>query len=175
MAVQILWINVVAEEFPAIGLAVEPAHADIMHKNPRDPREPMPSRSLLVYTLGISAAIVVGSLGLYAAALNAGKDLEYARTVAFMGLGFFTVFNAYSSRSLEESVLRMNPSGNKKLILGIAASLLALLAVVYVPFMQSIFGTTPLQPESWGMILAVSLLVVLVAEVLKKIVPRLNL
>ncbi len=175
MAVQILWINVVAEEFPAIGLAVEPAHADIMHKRPRDPKEPMPSRSLLVYTIGISATIVVGSLGLYAAALNSGEDLEYARTMAFMALGFFMVFNAYSSRSLEESVLRMNPSGNTKLILGIAASLLALLAVVYVPFMQSIFGTTPLRAESWGMILAASMLVVLAAEVLKRIVPRLGL
>jgi len=175
MATQILWINVVAEEFPAVGLAVEPAHADIMRKKPRDPNEPMPSRGLLVYSLGMAAAIVIGSLGLYVHALSSGEDLQYARTVAFMALGFFTVFNAYSSRSLEESALRMNPSTNKNLILGIGASLLALLAVVYLPIMSSIFATTPLRPESWGMILAASLLVVLAAEVLKKIVPRLGL
>ena len=172
VAVQILWINVVAEEFPAIGLAVEPAHSDIMKKKPRDPREPMPSRNLMIYTLGISAAIVVGTLGLYTAALSTGHSLDYARTMAFMGLGFFTVVNAYSSRSLEKSVLRMNPGGNKNLILGIAASILALLAVVYIPFMRSIFGTTVLDAQSWGAILATSLLVILAAEVLKKIVPR---
>jgi Ca2+-transporting ATPase len=44
LATQILWINVVAEEFPAIGLSLEPSHADIMHKRPRDPREAIPSK-----------------------------------------------------------------------------------------------------------------------------------
>jgi Ca2+-transporting ATPase len=169
LAVQILWINVVTEEFPAIGLAVEPAHSEIMSRRPRDPREPMPSHSILVYSLGISAAIVAGSLGLYAFALRSGQDLDYARTMVFMGLGFFTIVNAYSSRSLEESVLRMNPWSNKKLILGIAASILALLSVVYLPFMQGIFSTAALQMESWALILAASLLVVLVSEALKKI------
>jgi Ca2+-transporting ATPase len=175
MAVQILWINVVAEEFPAIGLAVEPGHADIMRKSPRDPKEPMPSRSLLIYTLGISAAIVTGTLGLYYISLQNGQELDYARTIAFMALGSFTVVNAYSSRSLEESVLQMNPGGNKKLILGMLASALALLAVVYIPFMQSIFGTMPLAAKDLGIILAVSLLIVVVAEVLKKIVPGLKI
>jgi Ca2+-transporting ATPase len=175
MAVQILWINVVAEEFPAIGLAVEPGHADIMRKSPRDPKEPMPSRSLLIYTLGISAAIVTGTLGLYYMSIQNGQELDYARTIAFMALGSFTVVNAYSSRSLEESVLRMNPGGNMKLILGMLASALALLAVVYIPFMQSIFGTMPLAAEDLGIILGVSLLIIVVAEVLKKIVPKLHI
>ncbi len=175
LAVQILWINVVAEEFPAIGLSVEPAHPGIMRKSPRDPKEPMPSRGLLVYTLGVAGAIVAGTLSLYALSLQAGQGLEYARTVAFMGLGIFSVFNAYSSRSLEEPVWRMNPAGNRKLLLGMGASALALLAVAYVPFMQSIFGTRSLQPESWGLILAASLLVMAVSEVLKKAVPRLGL
>lgn len=175
LAVQILWINVVAEEFPAIGLSVEPAHPGIMHKRPRDPKETMPSRGLLIYTLGVAAAIVAGTLSLYALALQAGQGLEYSRTVAFMGLGFFTVFNAYSSRSLEEPVWRMNPAGNRMLLMGMGASALALLAVAYVPFMQSIFGTRALHPESWGFILAASLLVAAASEILKKTVPRLGL
>ena len=173
LAVQILWINVIAEEFPAIGLAIEPAHAGIMSKKPRDPAESMPSRSLLIYTLGISGAIVIGTLGLYALSLNTGEDLVYARTMAFMGLGLLTVCNAYCSRSLDESVLRMNPLSNKKMILGMAASVMALLAVVYVPFMQSVFDTTALELHSWGLILAASLLVVIASEILKKAVPEL--
>lgn len=175
LAVQILWINVIAEEFPAIGLAVEPAHDSIMNKKPRSPKEPMPSRGLMIYTLGISGAIVIGTLGLYAQALEAGQDLDYARTVAFMGLGLFTVCNAYCSRSLEGSVLKMNPLANKKLILGMVASILSLLAVAYVPFMQSIFGTTAIGIQSWGMILAASSMVVIVSEALKKAVPKLRL
>ncbi|RQW78925.1 MAG: HAD family hydrolase [Methanothrix sp.] len=174
LAVQILWINVIAEEFPAIGLAIEPAHAGIMNKKPRDPAESMPSRGLLIYTLGISGAIVIGTLGLYALSLDAGEDLVYARTVAFMSLGLLTVCNAYCSRSLDESVLKMNPLGNKKLILGMAASVMALLAVVYVPFMQSVFGTTALVLHSWVLILAASLVVVIASEILKRTVPELS-
>jgi Ca2+-transporting ATPase len=139
LAAQILWINIVAEEFPAIGLAVEPTNSKIMKRKPRDPKEPMLSNSLLLYTLGTAAAIVAGCLGLYMLSLNMGQDLGYARTTAFACLGFFTVFNAYISRSLDESVLKMNPLGNRMLIFGIAASILAILAAIYVPFMQSIF------------------------------------
>jgi len=72
------------------------------------------------------------------------------------------------------SVFRMNPLGNKPLLLGIAASILAILAVVYIPFMQSIFQTTPLTNESWIMVLATGLLVVIAAEIMKKILPGLN-
>jgi Ca2+-transporting ATPase len=171
LAAQILWINVVAEEFPAIGLAVEPVNEKIMQRRPRDPKEPMPSNSLLIYTLGTAAVIVAGCLGLYMLSLNMGQDLTYARTMAFVGLGLFTVFNAYSSRSLDESVLKMKPLGNMMLILGIAASILAILAAIYVPFMQSIFETVPLKAESWIVICATSFLVIVVGEVLKKVVP----
>jgi Ca2+-transporting ATPase len=174
LAAQILWINVVAEEFPAIGLALEPYHSDIMKRKPRDPKESMPSRPLMIYTLGIAATIVAGTLGMYIITLQSNPDLSYARTVAFVGLGFFTVYNAYSSRSLQESVFRMNPLGNKTLLLGIAASILAILAVVYIPFMQFIFETRPLSSESWILILTTGLVVVLAAEVMKKILSGLS-
>ena len=172
LAAQILWINVVAEEFPAIGLALEPSHSDIMKRKPRDPRESMPSRTLMIYTLGIAAAIVAGTLGMYIATLQSNADVSYARTVAFVGLGFFTVYNAYSSRSLQESVFSMNPWGNKTLLLGIGLSVLAILAVVYIPFMQFIFETRPLTIESWALILATGLLVLLAAEIMKKLLSR---
>ena len=174
LAAQILWINVVAEEFPAIGLALEPAHADAMRRMPRDPRESMPSRSLMIYTLAIAAAIVAGTLGLYVHSIQMGEDTAYARTVAFVALGFFTVYNAYSSRSLQESVFRMNPLGNRTLLLGIAASIGSILAVVYIPFMQSIFQTSSLSTQSWISVLGVGLLVVAVAEVMKKVLPGLK-
>ena len=174
LAAQILWINVVAEEFPAIGLALEPSHSDIMKRKPRDPKESMPSRPLMIYTLGIAAAIVAGTLGMYIITLQSNPDLSYARTVAFVGLGFFTVYNAYSSRSLQESVFRMNPLGNKTLLIGIAASILAILAVVYIPFMQFIFETRPLTSESWILILTTGLLVIVAAEVMKKILSGLR-
>ncbi|MFB3766321.1 MAG: cation-translocating P-type ATPase [Methanotrichaceae archaeon] len=173
LAVQILWINVIAEEMPAVGLAIEPIRSNIMRKKPRDPKEPLLSIGLLIYTLGMASAIVAGSLGLYVIALN-NMDLSYARTIAFVSLGFFTIYNAYSSRSIEDSVLMMNPSSNRMLIIGILASLLAILAAVYIPFMQSIFGTVPLRAEAYGSIAIALFLIILATEAMKMFLHRLK-
>jgi len=167
LAVQILWINVIAEEMPAIGLALEPVRSNIMLKKPRDPKEPILSIGLLIYTLITAAAIVAGSLGLYVISLNTDNNLIYARTVAFVSLGFFTIYNAYSSRSLSGSVLTMSPFGNRILILGIIVSVLAILAAVYVPFMQSIFETVPLRSETYELIAIALLIMILVTEAMK--------
>jgi Ca2+-transporting ATPase len=174
LATQILWINVVTEEFPAVGLSVEEADPRIMRRKPRDPQEPILTRSMQIYTLGIAVAIVAGSLGLYLVALRRGEDLEYARTLAFATLGTATLYNAYASKSLEESVLRINPLSNKKLLAGIVAAILALLAAIYLPFMQPLFDTVPLRMDSWLAILAVSFLVMIVSEVLKRALPGLR-
>ncbi|OPY53680.1 MAG: Copper-exporting P-type ATPase B [Methanosaeta sp. PtaU1.Bin112] len=168
LAAQILWINVVAEEFPAIGLAMEPSNPKIMHRMPRNPKESMPSRTLLIYTLGTAAIISAGCLGLYITSIQQGHNLDYSRTMAFVGLGFFTVFNAYASRSLEDSILKMNPLDNKALILGMGASIIAILAAIYVPFLQNAFGTVPLTGGSWAIILGVSSLIIVVSEVMKR-------
>ncbi len=129
----------VAEEFPAIGLALEPSHSDIMKRKPRDPKESMPSRPLMIYTLGIAAAIVAGTLGCDIITLQSNPDLSYARTVASWAWAFSRFTMPTAAALCRESVFRMNPLGNKTLLMGIAASILAILAVVYIPFMQFIF------------------------------------
>ncbi|MDF0593297.1 cation-translocating P-type ATPase [Methanotrichaceae archaeon M04Ac] len=167
IALQILWINIVTDEFPAIGLGVEPAHSDLMKNKPRDPREPILTRGLFLYTLGISTVIFIGTLGLYANALRGGAPLEEARTTAFASLVIFEIYNAYNSRSLQTSFFKMDPRTNGKLILGLAASLGALLLAIYHPFMQRLFETTPLDAESWAAIVIAASAVVVVAEIFK--------
>ena len=167
IALQILWINIVTDEFPAIGLGVEPAHSDLMKNKPRDPTEPILTRGLFLYTLGISTVIFIGTLGLYANALRGGLSIEEARTTAFASLVIFEIYNAYNSRSLQTSFFKMDPRTNGKLILGLAASLVALLLAIYHPFMQRLFETAPLDAESWAAIVVAASAVVVVAEIFK--------
>ena len=168
IALQILWINIVTDEFPAIGLAVEPGHSDLMTRGPRDPTEPILTRGLFLYTLGISATIFIGVLGLYVHSLGTGVPIEEARTTVFAALVIFELYNAYNSRSLRDSFFKMDPRTNKKLILGIAASLASLLVAIYHPFMQRLFETAPLNAESWTAIVVSASAVVVVAEILKR-------
>ena len=168
IALQILWINIVTDEFPAIGLAVEPAHSDLMKDEPRDPTEPILTRGLFLYTLGISTVIFIGTLGLYANALRGGVTIEEARTTVFASLVIFEMYNAYNSRSLQTSFFKMDPRTNGKLILGLAASLGGLLVAIYHPFMQRLFETAPLGGESWAAIIVTASVVVLAAEIFKR-------
>jgi Ca2+-transporting ATPase len=168
LALQILWINIVTDEFPAIGLAVEPAHSDLMTRKPRNPAEPILTRGLFLYTLGISAVIFIGTLGLYAISLRGGVPIEEARTTVFAALVIFELYNAYNSRSLRDSFFKMDPRTNKKLIAGLAASLAGLLVAIYIPFMQRLFDTAPLDVESWIAILVAASAVVVVAEIFKR-------
>ncbi|NYT01420.1 MAG: cation-translocating P-type ATPase [Methanosarcinales archaeon] len=174
LALQILWINVVAEDFPAIGLAVEPARKGLMEGRPRNPGEAILSRPLLIYTFGVSSAIFLGALALFVQSYRAGESLEHARTMAFAAMGVAVIYNSYSSRSLHQSILRLNPRGNVKLLGGIVASALAILAAIYLPLFQRLFETAPLSLESWIQVAATTLVVVLVAEVLKKALPELG-
>jgi len=168
LALQILWINIVTDEFPAVGLSVEPGHSDLMTRGPRDPAEPILTRGLFLYTLGISATIFIGTLALYAISLRGGVPLDEARTTVFAALVIFELYNAYNNRSLRDSFFGMDPRTNKTLVLGLAASLAALLVTIYVPFMQGIFDTAPLGAESWGTIIFAASAVVVVAEIFKK-------
>jgi Ca2+-transporting ATPase len=168
IALQILWINIVTDEFPAIGLAVEPAHSDLMKNKPRDPKEPILTRGLFLYTLGISTVIFIGTLGLYANALRGGAPLEEARTTVFASLVIFEIYNAYNSRSLHTSFFKMDPRTNGKLILGLIASLGALLVAIYHPWMQRLFETAPLDAGSWAAIVVAASAVVVVAEIFKR-------
>jgi len=168
LALQILWINIVTDEFPAIGLSVEPAHSDLMNRGPRDPDEPILTRGLFLYTLGISTVIFIGTLGLYANALRSGVPIEVARTTVFASLVIFELYNAYNSRSLQASFFKMDPRTNRMLIGGIVASLAGLLVAIYHPFMQRIFDTAPLDAGSWAAIVVTGSAVVLAAEVFKR-------
>jgi Ca2+-transporting ATPase len=168
IALQILWINIVTDEFPAIGLSVEPTTSDLMTREPRNPADPILTRGLFLYTLGISATIFIGTLGLYVYALRSGALIEEARTTVFAALVIFELYNAYNSRSLTESFFKMDPRTNGKLILGIAASLSALMLAIYHPFMQRLFETAPLNAESWATIVFAALAVVAAAEIFKR-------
>lgn len=168
LALQILWINLITDEFPAIGLSVEPSHSELMQRKPRNPQESILTRSLFLYTLGISVVIFSGTLGLYVLALSNDQPLDQARTTVFAALVIFELYNAYNSRSLHGSVLKMDPRTNKKLIAGLAGSVAALLVAIYLPLMQTLFHTTPLPLENWVAILVTSFAVVIAAELFKK-------
>jgi Ca2+-transporting ATPase len=168
IALQILYVNLVTEEFPALGLSVGPGSRDIMSRKPRDPKEQIISKRILFYTLAIASIFFIGTLTMFTWTLEQSQNLQLAQTTAFATLITFGLFNALNSRSLEKSIIRIGFFTNKSLLLAVLGSVIAMMLAIYWEPMQVIFKTEPLGLEAWIRILLVSSTVVVAAEIMKK-------
>jgi Ca2+-transporting ATPase len=172
IALQILFVNLVTDEFPALGLTVEPAAKHIMHMPPRDPKENILTKRIVSYTAGVTLTIFLGTFALFAWTWDSMQHLAQgealAQTTAFATLITFELFNAINSRSLEKSIFRIGLSTNKRLLLALSVSVIAMMLAIYWEPMQAVFKTAPLGLEAWVRILLVSSAVVVTAEIMKK-------
>ncbi len=165
-AVQILYVNLATDGLPALALAVDPPEPDLMRRKPRDPRQGIFTRPLLVLLItgGIWSAIV--NLGLFVWLLEHGRPLGEAMAMTFVSLTVIQFFKAYNYRSDRYSVLR-RPFANRWLNLAVLWELALLSAVIYVPFLQGPFGTFDFHWEDWALPVALASTIVPVLEVVK--------
>ncbi|MEX2751310.1 MAG: HAD-IC family P-type ATPase, partial [Candidatus Freyarchaeota archaeon] len=174
IAVQILWINLVTDSFPALALSVDPPEEDVMLRPPRDPQEPVITKRMFYNMLIVGVVMCVSTLLLFSFALGVFSplglsyaNLDKARTIAFTNLVFLQFFNAFNTRSRRESLFKIGFFSNKYLVLGIIISVVLQLAVVYLPPLQTLFHTTTLSPLEMAAILLVSSTILFGAETMK--------
>ncbi|MFA4935288.1 MAG: cation-translocating P-type ATPase C-terminal domain-containing protein, partial [Candidatus Methanoperedens sp.] len=97
-------------------------------------------------------------------------NLQLAQTTAFATLITCGLFNALNCRSLEKSIFRTGFFTNKRLLLALSGSVIAMMLAIYWQPMAVVFKTAPLDLEAWIRILLVSSAVVVTAEIIKKFV-----
>ncbi len=170
-AVQILFVNLATDGLPALALAVDPPEKDLMRRRPRDPRRGIFTRPVVTLMMigGVWSALV--NLGLFAWALDSGRELTECMTMTFASLVLIQFFKAYNYRSDRNSVLR-RPFANTWLNMAVALDLLMLVAVVAVPALELPFNTVNLTLFDWVVVTAVSLTVLPVLEVAKWMARR---
>jgi Ca2+-transporting ATPase len=142
LPLQILWINLVTDGPTALTLGVEPAERGVMQRPPRPPRES-------VFADGLGAHVIW--VGMFMAALTLATAFLYWRagrqewqTVVFTTLAFSQMAHVVAIRSSRDSLFTIGLLSNPLLALAVACTVLAQLAVVYVPALQAVFGTLPL-------------------------------
>jgi len=165
-AVQILYVNLATDGLPALALAVDPREADLMRRKPRNPRTGIFTRPVITLMLsgGLWSAGV--NIGLFTWALNSGRSIEEAMAMTFVSLVLIQFFKAYNFRSDRNSVLN-RPFANKWLNLAILWELGLLALVVYLPFIQTPFGTFSLPLSDLVIVVALAFTVSPVLEVVK--------
>ena len=151
-AIQILWINLITDGFPAIALGLEPKSSNVMKKKPRNPEESIIDKNMILRLLVMGGAITATVLGIYIWSLNSGSQHPevYAVTMTFTSLVVFELLNALAAKSETKNMFSSLLS-NKLLLGAIALSFLLQLAVLYTP-LSSYFHTTPLSLSDWLLI-----------------------
>lgn len=170
--IQLLWLNLVTDSFPALALGVEQGEADIMNEPPRDPDEAIIDKEIRLTVIIQSVAITVATLLAYFVGLKwYGVDagVNHARTMAFSTLIICEILRAYSSRSIDKTVFELGVFSNKKLVVATLVSFLLMLVVIYVPFLNEAFGLMNLGPKEIGVVIGSSLIPVVAGEIQKKI------
>jgi len=162
--IQILWINLVTDGFPALALGVDPPEAGLMNRPPRDPAESIfaRGRGRSIVEIGLLMSVLV-----LIAFFWAGKDVDHARTIAFSTLVFVQLAHTVNCRSERRSIFRVGIFSNMYLVGAVLLSLSLQLAVVYVPWLQPLFRTMPLGLSDWILIVVLSLCIVGFGELRK--------
>ena len=169
-AIQLLWLNLVTDGAPALALANEKGDPDIMEQSPRPSKEPIINgrmrSGIVVQTIAITAVTLAAY---YIGLAQDAMHLETAETMAFVTLSVSELLRAFTARSEFFPILKIGLFTNKWMNYGVAASMVLILAVIYVPFLNPIFNTVPLTFASWAIILPLLLIPAIAAEVTKAV------
>ena len=174
IAIQILYVNLATDGLPALALAVDPPEPDLMRRPPRPPRQSIFTRPVLRF-LGV-AGVWTGlvTLGVFIWALETGRPLVEAQGLTFVTLILIELFNAFNSRSPEQSLFKVGLFSNRWLLLAIAWELTLMSVIVYTPFLQGPFHTFSLGLRDWGVVLLASASILGVVELMKFLGLRLG-
>ncbi|GIE99415.1 cation-transporting P-type ATPase [Paractinoplanes rishiriensis] len=166
---QILWINMTTAVALGLMLAFEPKETGIMTRPPRDPDQPLLTRALMARILLVSALLVAGSWWLFQWELDNGASVAEARTAAVNVFVVVEAFYLFSCRSLTRSAWRIGMFTNRWLIAGVTVQAVGQLAITYLPAMNALFGTAPIDGGTWLRILGIALAASLVVAVDKRL------
>ena len=165
LAIQLLWINLVTDSFPAIALGLEKEENGIMERKPRNSKESIFAGGLW-YRI-ITEGIMIGSLTLFAFSLgNKYYGVGVGRTMAFVSLGMLELVHSFNIKS-EESIFKIGILENKYLIGSFFVGTLLQIIVVIIPYLANIFKLVSLNKTQWFYTIGISFLPIIIIELQK--------
>jgi Ca2+-transporting ATPase len=173
VALQLLWLNLITDVFPAFALALEPSEPDVMKRKPRNPQDSL----LPIGFIGLIAwqGLLLTGVTLTAFAVGMqwygaeGEGLRRATTMAFMTLALSQIFHTFSVRSQVRSAFTPRLFTNGWLWAAVVVCLTLQTAAVYLPILQKVLRTVPPTLSEWAVIAVCSLAPVVVIEFVKHI------
>ncbi|MCX7919051.1 MAG: cation-transporting P-type ATPase [bacterium] len=167
LPIQLLWINMTTASVLGIMLAFELKEPDLMLRPPRNPQAPILTKTLVLRLLTVGFLILLGAFWLFRLELRNGASLAEARTVAVNTVVMVELFYLFNCRSLTRSMVSIGILSNRWLVVGVIAMIILQLLFTYIPIMNRLFGSAPINVISWLRILTVSSIVYIIIEIEK--------
>lgn len=162
--VQILWINLVTDTFPAMALGMEEAEPDAMNKPPRASKENIFAGGL--GTEVIWQGVVIGLLTLWSFFVGNAQTHTIGMTMAFLTLSMCEIFHSLNMRSRDKSIFALK-THNKFLYGAIILSFILTIAVIYIPGLNSAFQMTALSAANILKALSIAIIIIPIVEIAK--------
>jgi Ca2+-transporting ATPase len=184
LVVQVLAIDLGIDVIPSLALSREPPEAGIMQEPPRSVTERLFNRRVFLRSLYIGLIISAGAMygclnAWFAGGWSFGMQLDsgslvYIKgtTMTFAGIVVAQVGDVLACRTSKTSIFKTSLQSNKWILLGIAAQISVLSAIVYVPFLQQAFGTTFLGVNDWIFLICLAGIVIIAEEIRKSIARK---
>ena len=166
LALQLLWINMVTDSFPAIALGLEKPDKDIMKRKPINSKKGIFADGL--WGKIIIEGLMIGFLTLVVFSIgNKYYGVEVARTMAFMALGMLELIHSFNIKS-EGSIFKTGILENKYLMFSLVGGIALQLAVIFIPSIAQIFELVPLSKIQWIITIILSLMPIPIMELQKR-------
>lgn len=163
-AVQLLWVNLVTDSFPALSLGVEPPDSNVMNRPPVSPEKGLFSDGMAIKIL--IEGMFIGSISLVAYAFGMKYGPAEAGTMCFAVLGMSQIAHSFNSKS-EQSLTKSGIFNNKKLVLSAVLCITLQAVVICIPALNTVFSTVMLTRNQWFTVIILSLLPIPVVELQK--------
>jgi Ca2+-transporting ATPase len=145
---QILWLNLVTDTFPALALAMEPGEPDIMKRPPRSPEAAILSKAFLFSISGWAALIALVTLAAFIWGL--ASNTAHAMSMSFMTLALAQIFHLGTARGRDSMIRPDRMFANRYAIAAVGVSVGLQLAAMYANGLQSILHVAPLSAAEWA-------------------------
>ena len=172
-AIQILWLNLATDGFPALALGVDPPDKGVMNRPPRKPGERLMDRGMVSYIIISGGFSFLSSIIVFLAFLTTQGGwipgitgppvdwtspqwafaLKYARTAVFASVVTFELLFVWNVRSEWHPIWRTDIRNSKTLVGAVLLSGFLTICTIYVPFFQGLFQTVSLTLDSWILLL----------------------
>ncbi|OEY73477.1 ATPase P [Salegentibacter salarius] len=168
LPLQLLFLNLLSDVFPALALGVGEGSPGVMKKPPKDPEEPILTRQNW-FQVGLYGSILAICIcgAYYFAHYIWEQPEEITNNIAFFSLAFSQLLHVFNMRESDEHIFKNQVTRNKYIWMALALCFSILFAAYFIPGIADVLSFQKLEMRIWGLIVVTSLIPLLIIQVLK--------